>query len=305
MVSLEEPPRNTVSPLQMWAIHIDFLYAGSLQLTVDNNKDNRQLLLYSGDHVCIMITENAMVKPTLLKEDSVERLTRLMIERDDLLYRTAPALNAEYMLKVGALENLVWKKRLELSMARRRLGLTRSYIDRGVMPNTTEIEATIEYEYEDMMAQLRERNKEMRALMEYMEADALPDDESEDIRRLYTGIVKKTHPDVNPDATLEDITTLQKAADAYKKSDLDTLRAICCSMDPGKADATFVEDLRSKIAEVQAQIGRIQSAYPFDRVAFMKDREAVRRRNAELNGTMDRVTEELEKVTRTLRGLMP
>ena len=252
-----------------------------------------------------MITENAMVKPTLLKEDSVERLTRLMIERDDLLYRTAPALNAEYMLKVGALENLVWKKRLELSMARRRLGLTRSYIDRGVMPNTTEIEATIEYEYEDMMAQLRERNKEMRALMEYMEADALPDDESEDIRRLYTGIVKKTHPDVNPDATLEDITTLQKAADAYKKSDLDTLRAICCSMDPGKADATFVEDLRSKIAEVQAQIGRIQSAYPFDRVAFMKDREAVRRRNAELNGTMDRVTEELEKVTRTLRGLMP
>jgi len=37
----------------------------------------------------------------------------------------------------------------------------------------------------------------------------------------------------------------------------------------------------------------------------MKDREAVRRRNTELNGTMDRVTEELENVTRTLRGLMP
>ena len=148
-----------------------------------------------------MITENAMVVPTLPKEEnSMERLTRLIIERDDLVYHVAPDLRAEYMMKIGALENLVWRKRLELSMARRRLNLIRSYLNRDAEPDIEEIDSVIGYEYEDMMEQLRRRNDEIKALMEYMDSDCLTQEETEELRGLYTKVVKRLHPDVNPDA---------------------------------------------------------------------------------------------------------
>ncbi len=51
-----------------------------------------------------MITENTIVKVTLGGgEDPMEKLTRLIIERDELLFHVVPELKAEYMLKVGAL----------------------------------------------------------------------------------------------------------------------------------------------------------------------------------------------------------
>lgn len=252
-----------------------------------------------------MITENAMVKPSLLKqEDSMDRLTRLIIERDDLVYHVAPDLRAEYMMKIGALENLVWKKRLELSMAKRRLNLIRSYLNREDEPDIAEIEARIEYEYEEMMAELEQRNDTIKALMDYMESECLTQEEAEELRSLYTKLVKKLHPDVNPDATDEDILMFEKAVNAYKTGNLDMIRALFYTMDPDKADAIYVEDLKTKIAEVQQQIETIRSSYPFNKVSFMKDREAVRRRTEELNRLMDSVTEELQTVNRVIKELM-
>ena len=93
--------------------------------------------------------------------------------------------------------------------------------------------------------------------------------------------------------------------DAYKTGNLDMLRALYCTMDPDAAETVYVTDLKAKIADVLTQIERIRSAYPFNKVAFMKDREAVRVRTEELNAQMDSVTEELERVTRTIRELMP
>ena len=270
-----------------------------------DNKDNSQLLLYFSCHVSIMMIENAIVKPSLMnEEDSMERLTRLIIERDDLLYHVAPDLRAEYMMKVGALENLVWKKRLELSMAKRRLNLIRSYLNRDDEPDMIEIEAVIEYEYEDLMQELRERNDEMKAIMDYIDSECLTQEESKELRDLYTKIVKRLHPDVNPNAADEDILLFEKAVKAYKSGNLDMIRAIYYTMDPDKAEAIYVEDLKTKIAEVLAQIEKIKSVYPFDKVSFMKDREAVRKRNEELNKIMDSVTEELQNVNRVIKELM-
>ena len=107
-----------------------------------------------------MIIENTIVKVTLGGgEDPMEKLTRLIIERDELLFHVVPELKAEYMLKVGALEHLVWKKRLELSMAKRRLSLIRSYLNRQEEPDSESIEETIRFEYENLLDDLKEGRK--------------------------------------------------------------------------------------------------------------------------------------------------
>ena len=97
-------------------------------------------------------------------EDPMEKLTRLIIERDELLFHVVPELKAEYMFKVGALEHLVWKKRLELSMAKRRLALIRSYLNRQEEPDSEVIEETIRFEYENLLEDLKERNEEIKKI---------------------------------------------------------------------------------------------------------------------------------------------
>ena len=58
--------------------------------------------------------------------------------------------------------------------------------------------------------------------------------------------------------------------------------------------------MKAKIAELEQQIEIIRSSYPFDKIPFMQDRDAVRQRNAELNEMLDSITEDLELVNRTI-----
>ena len=248
-----------------------------------------------------MITENTIVKMTLGGgEDPMEKLTRLIIERDELLFHVVPELKAEYMLKVGALEHLVWKKRLELSMAKRRLSLIRSYLNRQEEPDSEAIEETIRFEYENLLDDLKERNEEIKKLVGLISAEKLSQEDTEEIRSLYTKTVKKLHPDLNPDASIADIALFQKAVEAYKRADIFMIRAIYSSLDFDEPCRVYAESVKAKIAELEQQIEIIRSSYPFDKIPFMQDRDAVRQRNAELNEMLDSITEDLELVNRTI-----
>ena len=251
-----------------------------------------------------MITENNIVKVTLDSEDPMEKLTRLIIERDELLFHVVPELKAEYMLKVGALEHLVWKKRLELSMAKRRLGLLRSYANRDEEPDIDELEETIRFEYENLLNELKERNDEIKDLMGLISSEKLSVEETDEIRALYTKIVKKLHPDLNPNATEKDIQLFQRAVEAYRRADIYMIRAIYCTLDFDEPCEVYVESVKAKITEVMEQIEIIRSSYPFDKIPFMQDREAVRKRNAELNDMLDSITEDLELVNGAIKELM-
>ena len=251
-----------------------------------------------------MITENNIVKVTLDSEDPMEKLTRLIIERDELLFHVVPELKAEYMLKVGALEHLVWTKRLELSMAKRRLGLLRSYANRDEEPDIDELEETIGFEYENLLNELKERNDEIKDLMGLISSEKLSVEETDEIRALYTKIVKKLHPDLNPNATEKDIQLFQRAVEAYRRADIYMIRAIYCTLDFDEPCEVYVESVKAKITEVMEQIEIIRSSYPFDKIPFMQDREAVRKRNAELNDMLDSITEDLELVNGAIKELM-
>ncbi|MBP5735378.1 MAG: hypothetical protein J6W53_06150, partial [Candidatus Methanomethylophilaceae archaeon] len=62
----------------------------------------------------------------------------------------------------------------------------------------------------------------------------------------------------------------------------------------------YAESVKAKITELEQQIEIIRSSYPFDKIPFMQDRDAVRKRNAELNEMLDSITEDLELVNRTI-----
>lgn len=83
-------------------------------------------------------------------------------------------------------------------------------------------------------------------------------------------IVKRLHPDVNPNLNEKDNELFIKAQAAYEMLDLDSLRLILLSLDldnPPPVEAykleEMVEKLTENVRELQSQIDKLNLEFPF------------------------------------------
>lgn len=83
-------------------------------------------------------------------------------------------------------------------------------------------------------------------------------------------IVKRLHPDVNPNLNEKDNELFIKAQAAYEMLDLDSLRLILISLDldnPPPVEAykleEMVEKLTENVRELQSQIDKLNLEFPF------------------------------------------
>ena len=112
------------------------------------------------------------------EEDLRQRLADLMMRREDLLSHILRDVRAEYMMKVGAKEHLVMKKRIELSMAKHRLELIRQSTNRAEEPDMEMIEKELDHRFKEYTEEIHRRAEEMRKILRHMDAEILTDEES-------------------------------------------------------------------------------------------------------------------------------
>lgn len=126
-------------------------------------------------------------------------------------------------------------------------------------------------------------------------AERVNETPAQELKRLYRYIMKKLHPDANPDATEAEMELLRKAQKAYAEGDLDTLRDIAEQIDDTEItekysdtpeDIMKLRELRAKLAEkveiLIAHIDEIKNSFPYNEKDFLSDEEAVARRQEEL-----------------------
>ncbi len=135
----------------------------------------------------------------------------------------------------------------------------------------------------------------------------------EELKRLYRMIMKKLHPDANPNATEKDKALLLKAQKAYAEGDLETLREIADQLDDtditekysdNPDDIAKLRELRAKLAEkveiLLAHIGEIKNSFPYTEKDFLANEDAVKARQEELaeynRQCADKIIELQEKI---------
>lgn len=127
------------------------------------------------------------------------------------------------------------------------------------------------------------------------DSDTIHESPKEELKRLYRMIMKKLHPDANPNATEKDKALLLKAQKAYAEGDLETLREIAEQIDDtditekysdNPDDLAKLRELRAKLAEkveiLMAHIDEIKNSFPFNEKDFLANEEAVKARQEEL-----------------------
>jgi chromosome segregation ATPase len=143
--------------------------------------------------------------------------------------------------------------------------------------------------------------------------DRVNETPAQELKRLYRYIMKKLHPDANPDATEAEMELLRKAQKAYAEGDLETLREIADQIDDTEItekysdtpeDIIKLRELRAKLAEkleiLITHIDDIKNSFPYNEKDFLADEEAVAKRQEELaeynKACADKIVELQEKI---------
>jgi len=157
-----------------------------------------------------------------------KELAELVYDRDKLIYHLCPKLQTEYMLSIGKLEYAIFEYECKILRSKRKIDIIQAFLNREQSYNIAEIEKQLDKEYQEYTEKLLEKQKEIESarLKNNSYGKPLTDEEASELKKLYTLIIKKLHPDINPDTTEEQHAQFVDAVNAYKNANLSELRII-------------------------------------------------------------------------------
>lgn len=136
------------------------------------------------------------------------------------------------------------------------------------------------------------------------------------VKELYRRIVKKLHPDMNPNVTDREKELWLKAQEAYQEFDLETLESIYDEITQVAAEdieetedgleklLQMVERLERQRDELLAEIAAIKSDFPFDQKAFLEDEEQVATVQKAMGEKIEQYRDQIKQLTEYLEQLM-
>lgn len=142
-------------------------------------------------------------------------------------------------------------------------------------------------------------------------ANAVPD-----IKELYRKIVRRLHPDGNPDITEREKELFYKAVQAYKDGDIETLQEIYDEIfGDGTAEdvqrelsyeelVALRDQLKTRIESLNMEIDSIKTAFPYTEKEFLDDADQVSKMQAALEARIHEYEETIKQLNQTLQELM-
>ena len=242
-------------------------------------------------------------------------LADLVFDRDRLLYHICPNLQAEYMLKIGKLEYAIFEYQCEILRTKRKIEIIQAFINRKQSYSIVEIEEQLEIEYQEYSRKLLEKQKEIEEarLKKSNRGRLLTDEEATELKKLYTQIVKKLHPDINPNTTEEQHGQFIDAVNAYKNADLTELRIIFLLLDKIfiTDNANTMEKLLSKKEELvkeknflTSEIFTIKGSFPYCIKDLLQDKNSLQNKIVELSDLLDSLKEQQKNIETRMESML-
>ena len=170
---------------------------------------------------------------------------------------------------------------------RRKVELIQASLNQGCWPDLAAIEAQLEEQFRAWEHKLRLESERIAAAEERLRHLLSPEDDHE-LKKLYYGLVKKLHPDLNPDLTEDQQRLWWRVQEAYESGDLDELRALTVLVDRTAVPVSTVNSLErltneqrtldQQIQQLLKEIEIIESRPPLTMRSELADDDWVRNR---------------------------
>ncbi len=248
-------------------------------------------------------------------EELRSQLTELLSMHDELLFHVCKNIEAEYMVKVGSLEFKVFQQECQVLRLKRKIELIQMAINRQEPYDINFIERLLDKEYAEYRQKLNDQAAQLKAAIDRIEAHALSPAETAELKTIYRSLVKRLHPDINPDQSDRERAMFLKVTYAYENGDLDLLRTldiVTGEIDPispytGAAKLDKLRQSKStleeKIASVAERIDTIRSTFPYNQKEFLANKDKVKKLQIMLQQRLKNLAETLSQLNRRLHEM--
>ncbi|MBS2034064.1 hypothetical protein JST97_03700 [bacterium] len=209
-------------------------------------------------------------------------LSELLFEQQQLLLVQGPNLEARFQAQVGKYQSELEQVQLDLRRARRSLELRRSSLVRGLSVDQEALESQLDRELWEYRRRLQDQKDKQEAsqqrLKKLRSAEA-----SAAMRSLYRQLVKRLHPDLHAEQTLQQQQLWFEVQKAYQWGDwerLETLLAV--TEDDFDETPEELERLRSRLAQLSLDLQQLRQTFPYSLAQQLEDKTWVEQQVARL-----------------------
>ena len=199
-----------------------------------------------------------------------EKSARLFAKAEYMQFEERPMLNSLYEASVGVLLLEEFKLLIQIKLTQLEINLTQAYINHNAPIDHRRISEQVKAAQQDYQAKIEQKEAELKKAEDFLNAPCLSQQESTELRDLYRTIAKALHPDLHPDQGREECDLFIKAASAYRKGDIQTLRQISILIQtkniqdiPSQDLLTLIEKAKESIAIFQERIDLMNAQFPF------------------------------------------
>ena len=199
-----------------------------------------------------------------------EKSARLFAKAEYMQFEERPMLNSLYEASVGILLLEEFKLLIQIKLTQLEINLTQAYINHNAPIDHRRISEQVKAAQQDYQAKIEQKEAELKKAEDFLSAPCLSQQETTELRNLYRTIAKALHPDLHPDQGREECDLFIKAASAYRKGDIQTLRQISILIQtkniqdiPGQDLLSLIEKAKESIAIFQERIDLMNAQFPF------------------------------------------
>lgn len=244
-----------------------------------------------------------------------EAYSKLIAEYTDLIIILKPNLETDYMTKIGKKEYILFSLHVAYLRLKREIALYQAAKNQGEAPNPTEIESALQAEFETYLQQLDEQQRAVEAAEAHFLAKKMSAQESQKLKELYHTLVKKIHPDINPDLPPKGAALWEKIQECYRAGDSLGLLLLADMVDellagrsldelPASDPLEHIQQqhavLLEKSEKLQEEMRTREAQPPLCYRALLNDPDAVLKRREEL----DREIQGLKETINMLEDLL-
>lgn len=242
-----------------------------------------------------------------------ESIADLLEEKDYLTYYTCKNIEVDYMLKVGFLESKLLELEVKIEKAKKRIKLIEGYINEEKEINNVEIEEKLSKDFSEIENELNEMKKMVNFAFEYCNTDKydISEEDIKEIRDVYRDVLRKLHPDINPNITADERKILFQATQYYEERNLKFLRSLksLCIREKTLEETIEIDELeklqerKKRYEKIRRNILRsincMKTIFPYNQIIFLRDENLVKKRKDEINEEIEsynKIYAELKKI---------
>jgi len=220
-----------------------------------------------------------------------EELVELLFKQSDLLLKQKPYLEHEYAKHIGSLEfDLYWVTVRGQRMKKMR-ELIQASINTGGFYDLASINTELDTEFKSFQNHIEQKANAIRyGLLNSWIVDNRSPETLDRIKRIYHDLVKKLHPDLNPNQSADDYAAFLAVGRAYRSNDLEALLAWHSLYKNKRSNLLNVDELLDRRAALTANIQKMKewfiataNEFPFNMETLLCNEESLLQKQEELN----------------------